>query len=208
MNCPLCNHCVSNKFEKNKKNYWICEKCFLVFLDPSFRLSHDEEKERYKLHENFIENPGYKDFLLKIAKPCFKYLNKNSLCLDYGSGNSKSLEFIFNENGFNMESYDPFFVKTEFKTYDLIVCNEVIEHFYNPMKEFLKIKNLLNKKGKLAIGTFFWDDKTDLKNFWYINDPTHVSIFNEKTISCLSNCLSMKTIEKVDDRIFILEKNN
>jgi len=64
MFCPLCNNThthlltISNNFNK-KKSYYKCSNCHLIFLDPNNLLNEEDEKKRYLLHENNINDCGY-----------------------------------------------------------------------------------------------------------------------------------------------------
>ncbi len=90
-----------------------------------------------------------------------------------------------NDHGFQIVQYDPFFYNFPVlleSTYDYIVCCEVIEHFYNPKKEFNLFKKLLKPSGKLYCMTVLFDDSMDFHKWYYKDDPTHVFIYHHKTI--------------------------
>jgi len=73
------------------------------------------------------------------------------------------------------------------ETYNYIACCEVIEHFYNPKKEFALLKKLLKPNGKLYLMTALFDKTIDFHTWYYKNDPTHVFIYQEKTINWIKN---------------------
>ncbi len=206
MYCTLCNTNVDKIIKIKGKEYFLCTNCELLFMSINSRVTKEEERQRYLKHQNDIYDTEYKNFLLKIAEPCFEYINPRSLCLDYGCGNTPNMELIFKEHGFDMESYDPYFqMKKLVGPYDLILCNEVCEHFYNPLSEFRKLKGLLKSEGVLVIGTNMRSSSIDLKTWHYLSDPTHVSIYSMRSFDVISELCNFKVLKMVNDRIIILK---
>jgi hypothetical protein len=212
MNCPLCeNKSILEEKILNKK-FYNCDNCKLLFLKKTELPSLKDEKNRYLKHNNDIKILKYREYLEKTVEPVLKFINKNSKILDYGSGPEKSLEKILKEKKYkNVESYDPIFFDSEIKknSYDLIICNQVVEHFHYPMKDFVKIQSFLKDRALLFISTNLWHKNIDLSKWFYLKDFTHVSIFNEETINWLSNCLFSSRLKKTSNNSFILfnEKN-
>ena len=90
---------------------------------------------------------------------------------------------------FKIKAYDPIFHKNPKlldEKYDYIACCEVIEHFYNPKKEFALLKKLLLKGGRLYCMTEIYDQNIDFGSWYYKNDPTHVFIYQRKTIDWIN----------------------
>ena len=70
MNCLVCDAPSINLFlEVDDKIYWKCNHCLVIFLDPKFRLSPPEEKNRYQQHNNDIHDKDYRLFLSKLFNP-------------------------------------------------------------------------------------------------------------------------------------------
>jgi len=187
----------------------VCSECDLLFMDPLKHPSQDEQKERYKKHKNSVQDAGYKDFLMQVASPCFEFIDKDSECLDYGCGPTKVMEELFKKNGYMMTSYDPFFYpQIPNKKYDLVTCNEVIEHFTFPDKELKKLCDLLKVGAYLAIGTQTWDERIDLKNWHYLTDPTHISIYKRHTLEVIARLFGLVTVGQNDDRVILFRKTS
>ena len=211
-NCPICNkksNYISKRlYKKQIRTFYVCPNCKLIFEKTDITLQQNELRQRYSQHNNNYEDIGYRNFLLELAKPCFNFLEKFNLdkkdisCLDYGCGPTTAMQTIFEKNGFNMDSFDPIFHKNILKQYGLITCNEVIEHFEEPLKEFKKIIKLLKPNGTLAIGTFIWNEKIDIKNWNYMNDITHKSFYHIETLQYLAKNLNM-VILNYSNRIII-----
>ena len=208
MNCILCNSKdVQKHFSRNNRDYFICDVCKLIFMDPSQHPDVNYCEARYKLHKNDPLDEGYRNFLMELADPCFLLIDGNSKCLDYGCGASKVMENIFRQNGYNMESYDPCFHHGMVLTkYDLITCNEVIEHFSSPELELKGLLGLLKDEGILAIGTNMWNTGVDLVTWHYLTDLTHMSIYSRQTVEYIAKIYGLKMIGFYGDRIAMLSK--
>jgi hypothetical protein len=175
-------------------------------MNPQDRLGKEQELDRYLKHQNNYNDEKYRSFLMQIAKPCFEYIDKNSLCLDYGSGQEKNMEQLFKDNGFNMESYDPYFYPIQLKgKYDLIVCNEVCEHFYKPAFDIKNVMAELAPYGVLAMGTNLRDASIELGNWHYLSDQTHVSIYSKRTFEYIATSYGLKILKLLNDRVIVLK---
>lgn len=183
-NCLLCGE----KSEKKTPLLWECLRCGLLFKDPDLFWGEEQEKARYATHNNDVTDEGYLKYLNKL----FSIVETRSgLVLDYGCGPEKGLEALVANSGYKnliVESYDPmFFPEINMgKKYDLIFASECLEHFYKPAEELVKLKNLLKNSGELAVSTNFYKGQ-DLSKWWYLNDPTHVAFYSEKTFEFISN---------------------
>jgi hypothetical protein len=208
MNCGLCgSKDISRCFNRNNADYFMCAVCGLVFIDHKKHPSVNELRQRYQKHENTPGDQGYRDFLMELASPCFKFIDNKCECLDYGCGPTKIMEVVFENSGYKMESYDPFFYpEIPLKKYDMVTCNEVVEHFFFPIEEFLRIKDIMKSGGYLGIGTYLWDERTDLKTWHYLTDITHTSIYSSRSIGYLARLLGLEVIESDARRVTILRK--
>ena len=66
-------------------------------------------KKHYLKHNNSINDPNYKNFLLKLIEPVKDKISTSDIGLDYGCGFAPALANIFKSYGFKVELYDPFF---------------------------------------------------------------------------------------------------
>ena len=206
MFCPLCSSDTNSVFNIKNRDYFLCPNCDLLFMNPQDRLNKQKELERYLKHQNDYGDEKYKAFLLQIAKPCFEYINEKSLCLDYGSGKEKNMEQLFNDYGFGIESYDPYFYPIQLKTkYDLIVCNETCEHFYHPAVDIKNIKTILAPQGVFAVGTNLRDESIRLSSWHYLSDQTHVSIYSKKTFEYIAAKYGFEILKILNGRVLVLK---
>ena len=129
--------------------------------------------------------------------------------LDFGCGNNHILANIINENNINSSYFDIYFYPDESykkSLYDAIIMEEVIEHLSDPVSVLKELISLLEENGKLIIKTMFIKEDTNLKNWWYLRDITHISFFSFKTFSYLSKLLSLEIIYCNDKDLIILQK--
>lgn len=56
--------------QRQKRAYFQCQQCFLVFADRTTLLTAEQEKAQYDLHQNQLDDQGYRKFLSRLASPC------------------------------------------------------------------------------------------------------------------------------------------
>lgn len=169
--------------------FWKCLQCGFVYRDFKEDLPLEEEGRRYLTHENHVESEGYQNFLRPVVNEILKYQNITDSGLDYGSGPSSVIQYLLNQQGYQMQVWDPFFHPEREvlnKRYDFISCTEVVEHFRNPLKEFNMLNDLLKPKGRLYIKTAWTDKVLDFEKWHYHRDPTHLGFFNYQSFLWLS----------------------
>ncbi len=209
MECTLCGNKELSRIPAvtDRRMYYHCEQCSLIFVDPSFHLSPDVERLRYEQHNNGIEHPGYVAFLNRAIDPALKFLNRDMIGLDYGCGPAPTLSKLLARVQIHCKDYDPLFGFDHAHTiYDFIFATECFEHFFSPALEFLKIDNLLKPGGYLAIMTERWTDQNTFNTWYYKNDPTHVSFYHTRSFHYL--CQQFRYQIEFDDksRVIILRK--
>lgn len=185
--CPLCGAPTLGLPDAARElhRYFRCTVCALIHLDPSHRLSHDEERNRYLLHENDGNDSGYLNFLKRLADPMMERLRPGARGLDFGCGPTPVLSEILTAGGFPCAAYDPFFAPHEAlldERYDFITCSEVAEHAHDPARMFTGLRHVLAPGGILGVMTMFHPGEEEFANWWYRRDPTHVCFYNEATM--------------------------
>jgi len=199
--CPLCSsesHLYSNT---KASEYFKCNTCRALFMNPEHYLTRQEEKERYLEHNNDVHDPRYQNFVSPIVNCIRKNFKPESRGLDFGSGTGPVITKMLKEQGYNIFSYDPYFDnRPELlkESYDYIASCEVIEHFRNPAEEFSLLRSMLNHKGKLICMTDLYDETIDFSRWYYKDDPTHVFFYHKVSIEWIKNRFSFSslTIEK------------
>lgn len=196
--CLLCqNPTASTKTTLNGIIFLTCDTCFVLFKHPQHFVTATVEKERYLKHTNDVTNHGYQKFVSPLVNAIFSKYNTTDMGLDFGAGTGPVVSKLLSEKGYIPALYDPFFhpdTAALQKKYDYIICSEVIEHFYNPNKEFQLLKNLLKPKGTLYCMTELVPKEIPLKDWYYKNDYTHVVFYTEKTMQWIKKKYGFKEI--------------
>lgn len=194
--CPLCYvYQINLMAEIDKRHYFECSICRLIFLSPDERPSCAEEKAHYDTHENDPEDQRYRTFLDQLAVPLAGQLSAGASGLDYGSGPGPALATMLREQGFKMEIYDPFFAPDSTvlqKAYDFITCSETVEHFFKPGLEFDRFNRILRHDGWLGIMTQMPEPEKEFSEWHYIRDPTHVCFYNMETMHWIARYYNWK----------------
>lgn len=191
MKCPLCltDNTITLTFSDGSQRYCHCCQCDFRFLKPQYFLTAEAEKSRYLLHENDVHDPSYQKFVSPLIEEIQSLFPNSAQGLDFGAGTGPILYETLKAKGYKMNLYDPFFWpqnESLKERYDFIVASEVVEHFYDPAKEFGLLRSLLSSGGVLAIMTLIVSSDLDFENWFYRRDPTHVSFYSEKTLMWLA----------------------
>ena len=193
--CQLCN-AKSTLFYKDE--FYKCSCCKAIFRPKEKLLDNKKEKQRYDNHTNNANDLGYQNFVKPITNSILNEFKSGDMGLDFGCGKDSPIIKILEENNYKIAKYDIFFhndKKAIEQKYDYIACCEVIEHFYNPKKEFELLKSLLKKDGVLYLMTGIYSDEMDFSKWWYKNDLTHVFIYTKETLYWIKKEFDFKDIK-------------
>lgn len=188
--CPLCSGISKSFANYRERDYYQCSQCNSLFVDPTDLLNHADEKARYLEHNNDVFDERFRNFVSPIINAVTNKFNPQHLGLDFGSGTGPVISEVLKEKGFSIEQYDPFFHnKPELLKgkYDYIVSCEVIEHFYNPLKEFGMLCEMLNRGGELICMTHIYSEEINFKKWNYKDDPTHVFFYHHKAFEFIKS---------------------
>ncbi|MDE7213235.1 MAG: class I SAM-dependent methyltransferase, partial [Anaeroplasmataceae bacterium] len=173
----------------------VCSYCGLI--TKKNYISFSEERKRYDAHNC---DEGYKSYMKSLFIKIKSFIKGTTL--DYGCGQIHYLADLLSVNGIPSNYYDlHYYPNLPDKTFDTIILVEVFEHLKEPYSELLKLKSLLNPKGRIIIITKPYDG-VDLNTWWYFRDTTHISFIKKDSIGHWN--LDMKIVEQVGD-IFVLE---
>ncbi len=208
--CPLCKSAPAPKtyHQDKRRPYLQCAKCSLVFVPPAYHLSKKQEKAEYDLHRNNPDDTGYRTFLDRLFSPLRQRLPTASRGLDFGCGPGPALSMMFEEAGFPMAVYDPFYAQNPNALagrYDFITATEVVEHLYNPARDLQLLWGLLRCGGYLGIMTKRVLTKESFSRWHYTHDPTHVCFFSLATFQWLADHLNAD-LEIICKDVILLHK--
>lgn len=194
--CPLCSSEDTGFYHRDKHRcYFLCSHCQLVFVNPTDYLSVNQERQEYDLHDNQIDDQGYRRFLNRVYQPLVEQLSPESRGLDFGCGPGPALAAMLEEGGHQVALYDVFYHPDSTplqaqQYYDFITATEVVEHLHQPYNELLRLWQLLKPSGLLAIMTKRVTTQAAFSTWHYKNDLTHVCFFSEFTFEWLAQQLS------------------
>lgn len=202
--CPLCQNTQITVFSQDQqRSYLQCQHCQLVFVARQYLLNAEQERQHYLLHNNDLQDAGYRQFLNQLATPLLSILGDSpKKGLDFGCGPGPLLAKILTEAGHQMQVWDPFFANTPAvlqQQYDFISCTEAIEHFVTPASEWQLWLNLLKPAGVLAIMTKCYPAVEAFSNWHYKRDPTHISFFSEQTFLWLAQHYNLQLAFPTND---------
>ena len=185
LHCPLCATDKNTPFFTDKRrDYLRCDNCALVFVPPAYFLGREAERAEYDLHQNEVDDPGYRQFLSRLARPLLERLPAGASGLDFGCGPGPALAQILRDGGCQVALYDSFYHPDRSVLghhFDFISATEVVEHLHSPGAQLQQLWQQLNAGGWLGVMTKLVRDAQAFASWHYKNDPTHVSFFSETT---------------------------
>lgn len=207
--CQVCRHSSVRHFMNvGQQRYDRCDRCQATLLDPACYLSPAGEREIYELHENQINDPGYRRFLARLTDPLLEQLPPGAEGLDFGCGPGPALANLMQEAGMSVALYDPFFFPDPSllrKDWDFVTCTEVAEHLHDAYAVFQQLVQMLRPGGWLGVMTCFQTDDSRFAGWHYRRDPTHVVFYRESTIAWLA-CHFGLTLTIPDKDVALLHK--
>ncbi|MDX2454533.1 class I SAM-dependent methyltransferase [Desulfosarcina sp.] len=181
----------------------------MVFVPKGYWLDAKDEKTIYDLHENDPQDPRYRRFLSRFVSPLLERLNPNQKGLDFGCGPGPTLSVLLEEQGQQVDLYDPFYYDDPsvfHKKYDFICATEVVEHLRDPKREFASLFKMLKRGGWLGIMTKRVMDKYAFGQWHYIRDMTHICFYRQHTFEYLARRFDARLNVLANDVILFHKK--
>lgn len=204
MKCPLCFSEGIHFYSGQDRTFLECNLCKGIFVSEENLPDPVAERERYETHNNDVDDLAYQKFVSPIVKSVITDFDPSvHVGLDFGAGTGPVITKLLKDHDFQIFAYDPFFLpfpELLQKSYDFIVCCEVIEHFQNPAKEFRLLRAMLRPGGKLYCMTHIYPPGIDFSNWYYKNDPTHVFIYREETFDFIKDHFAFQQVG-IKDRL-------
>ncbi|HHQ4540054.1 TPA: class I SAM-dependent methyltransferase [Aeromonas veronii] len=189
VSCPLCASHRSYPLPVAGKRYHRCLACELVWLDASDHLDEAAEKAVYDGHDNRVDDPRYRTFLMRAFGEVLSRVPTPACGLDFGCGPGPALVAMGREAGYDMVGYDKFyadFPELLTRQYDFITSTEVIEHIAEPRAVLDRLWGCLKPGGMLVLQTQRVLGDERFKNWRYRHDPTHIVFFAEASFQVLA----------------------
>ena len=208
--CPLCTCSRIRHYYKDRhRSYLQCPCCSLIFVPPEYHLAIPEEKANYDLHENTPDDPGYRRFLSRLTVPLLALLSPGQKGLDFGCGPGPALAAMLQEQGYEVDLYDPFYHDDPAvfnRQYDFICTTEVVEHLRHPGQEFERLFSMLRPGGTLGIMTKLAAGRERFANWHYIRDLPHICFYEQATFAYIAEKYGAELVVIGND-VVLLHKN-
>lgn len=183
--------CNVRRFRDQKFRVWRCPHCLSIHAEGAVDLDayyaaypchgHNDPKLNWMLHAMYRRLLGR----LRSAG-----LRREHSILDYGCGNGSFVEFLRASGYSRAVGYDQY--STRFSDrglleahYDLVFCQDVIEHVEAPIELLQDFDRLVRPGGLVAIGTPNAED-IDLKQpelrIHALHQPYHRHIFSKRVL--------------------------
>ena len=189
VSCPLCASPRAYSLPVAGKRYHRCLACELVWLDEADHLDEAAEKAVYDGHDNRVDDPRYRTFLMRAFGEVLSRVAAPASGLDFGCGPGPALVAMGREAGYQMAGYDKFyadFPELLTRQYDFITSTEVIEHIAEPRAVLEQLWACLKPGGVLVLQTQRVLGDERFKNWRYRHDPTHIVFFAEASFQRLA----------------------
>lgn len=188
--CPVCLSEAVDHFQTVRgRVYFRCERCRATYLSRAQLPTPEQEKTRYDEHQNDPGDPGYREFLGRLATPLLKRLPPGAQGLDFGCGPGPALAGMVAEAGHDVSVYDPFYAPDQSvleRKYDFITATEVLEHLHRPAETLELLDSLLRPGGLLGVMTEFLTNDRRFAGWYYRQDLTHVVFYAEQTLRMIA----------------------
>ena len=188
----------------------ICLNCGLVFQSPRPDFNELKEyygNYMQNTQNQSLVSPWFEEFICSISRMRLEYIrpfiNDGDSILDVGCSFGAMLKILKDESGldlsltgvnpedalaeFGREKYDLNIITGMFEeqkfspeSFDLIILDNVIEHFDDPSESVSKLRVLLKKQGRIFIVTNNID--TPHGNLWQNFFPDHTVTYSQKTL--------------------------
>lgn len=196
--CPVCGGRETRHFIWTRgRNYYRCEACMATYLAREQLPTLDEERARYDEHRNDPDDPGYRDFLNRLAGPLLTRLYPGAHGLDFGCGPGPALVRILEEAGMEMRCYDPFYdpdAGALKERYDFVTATEVLEHLHEPARTICLLDALVKPGGYLGVMTEFLTEDAAFANWYYRSDISHVVFYREETLRTIGKRMGWEIV--------------
>lgn len=196
--CPLCGAGPGEELGRFWRRRFIrCPDCQLVFVPREEWPTPAAERARYARHDNQPGNPDYVRYLEGVADQLARLPTPARRILDFGSGSEAVLTGILRARGYDCTPYDPLFgltLATPPRPFEAIIACEVLEHLREPKAELARLRSWLAPPGYLLVRTELRDGVTDLGQWTYAGDETHLLFFHTITMRTVAEQLGRSVL--------------
>ncbi len=209
--CRICNS-PSALFFQDQRAFYKCPECCLIFTDD---FAAKEAEEKHYKDQWTTTDPGFWKSQVDVLLQLIENYRTPRHILDFGSGSGEMTNEL-RQRGFDVTPLEPMthgYLKDQNYSlkFDVVIAVEVIEHLLEPWDEIREIENVLAPDGIVVFTSLLTnpfidrpDAREQFKNWWYKDDPTHVSFFCNQVLSKMADMKSYD-IDIFGNNVFVLK---
>jgi SAM-dependent methyltransferase len=204
--CSLCAALVARRaLVAFGRRLHHCAVCDLIFVPAADHIPVEQERARYALHKNTIDNVGYVARFEKLMARVPDLASGRKRVLDFGCGPGPVLVELLRRRGHHAVGYDPCFAPDADLSppFDIVFCTETAEHFCTPATSFEMMASLVAPGGALALMTSLHPGPKQIGQWWYVRDETHVSFYSLRTFEWIARHWGF-AVEATDQREIVI----
>ncbi len=210
--CRVCNR-GSSVFYRDSRTFYRCGNCSLIFTDEIAQ-APDQEKH-YKAQWGNQQDEFWKGQAEAILQIIRRYHEPRHV-LDFGAG-SGALTDELRRRGVDCTPLEPMvhgFLKAQSypHKFDAIIGVEVIEHLPNLWEELREMEKVLAPAGIMLFTTLLTeafvnapDAAARFKEWWYKDDPTHVTFFGYRSLEVLGD-IAGYDVDVILDKVIVFTR--
>jgi SAM-dependent methyltransferase len=210
--CRICKS-SSSLFFQDQRAFYKCAECSLIFTEE---FPDQEVEEKHYKDQWTTTDPGFWKSQVDVLLQLINNYRTPRHILDFGSG-SGEMTHEFRQRGYDVTPLEPMthgYLKDQQYTvkFDVVIAVEVIEHLLEPWEEIREIEKVLAPDGIVVFTSLLTnpfidrpDAKDQFKNWWYKDDPTHVSFFCNQVLSKMADTGNFD-IDIFGNNLFVLKR--
>jgi 2-polyprenyl-6-hydroxyphenyl methylase/3-demethylubiquinone-9 3-methyltransferase len=180
-------------------SYFRCQGCGFIFTDHFDAWSPDAMAQKIYNADYRYADPEFAETRpTSTAADLVRWLGgvrSDIAALDYGGGEGK-LARLMRDNGFDYDSYDPFFADNALpaRRYDLVTSFEVVEHSADPYGNLATLLSFTKPNGAVLVSTAL--QPPDVTGDWWYIAPRngHISIHSARSLQHLARRLGVHVL--------------
>lgn len=174
--------------------YLACRSCGFLFTN-AFDGLDDAELGRVIYNDEYVlADPDFREarprYMARTLGKLMAPVRNSVRMLDYGGGGGLMARLL-QEDGFTVETYDPYFQAAAFRkgAYDVVTAIEVVEHSRDPLGTFRDIASALSTSGAILFTTELRPPGAGLEWPYVAPRNGHVSLHTRASLlACARAC--------------------
>lgn len=162
-------------------------------------------------------DPGFWKSQVDVLLQLMQNYHSPKRILDFGAGSGEMTREL-RQRGYDTTPLEPMLhgylrEQNYSAKFDTVIAVEVIEHLKDPWQDIREIEKILTQAGIVIFSTLLTnafidrpDAEEQFKNWWYKDDPTHISFFCNQALAKMAD-IGNYAIDIYQDKVFVLKNN-